>query len=98
MAPRAILTTGWKIYIFFAVFNVLTFVFVYFFCPETNQKSLEEINFIFEQDYDHAVDVLHSHGIEVLHSHATKSYSVSQDPNIQILNSNGEKPVLQAEV
>jgi hypothetical protein len=49
MAPRAIVTTGWKIYIFFAVFNVLAIVFVYFFCPETSQKSLEEIDFLYEK-------------------------------------------------
>jgi hypothetical protein len=60
MAPRAIVTTGWKIYIFFAVFNVLTFIFVYFFCPETNQKSLEEINFLFEKDYEQAIEALHA--------------------------------------
>lgn len=47
MAPSAIAATGWRIYIFFGVFNVLAFVFVFVFCPETARKTLEEIDFVY---------------------------------------------------
>jgi hypothetical protein len=47
MAPPAIANTGWKIYIFFVVFNFLQIPFVYFFCPETAGKSLEELDLLF---------------------------------------------------
>lgn len=50
MAPAAIASTGWKIYCFFMVFNIAAVVFVFFFCPETSQKSLEEIDYLFDKE------------------------------------------------
>ncbi|OTB09492.1 hypothetical protein M426DRAFT_50479 [Hypoxylon sp. CI-4A] len=43
MAPPAIASIGWKIYIFFVIFNFIQFPFVYFFCPETAGRTLEEL-------------------------------------------------------
>lgn len=48
MAPHAIAATGWKIYILFIIFNAIQFFFVFFFCPETSGKTLEEIDHIFD--------------------------------------------------
>jgi hypothetical protein len=50
MAPEAIASTGWKIYIFFIVFNVLQVPFVYFLCPETAGKALEEMDLMFSTE------------------------------------------------
>ncbi|KAI1439448.1 hypothetical protein F5Y02DRAFT_70277 [Annulohypoxylon stygium] len=44
MAPPAIASTGWKIYIFFVVFNFVQLPFVYLFCPETAGRTLEELD------------------------------------------------------
>ena len=43
--PVGIANLGWKIYIVWTVFNVVQFVFTWFFVPETQGKTLEEINY-----------------------------------------------------
>ncbi|KAJ5578463.1 MFS transporter [Penicillium hispanicum] len=48
MAPTAIQNTGWRIYIFFVIANFLQMPFVFFFCPETSGKKLEDIDAFFE--------------------------------------------------
>ncbi|KAL4876843.1 general substrate transporter [Aspergillus karnatakaensis] len=47
MTPTAIENTGWKIYLLFCIMLALSIPFVYFFMPETNGKTLEEIDYIF---------------------------------------------------
>ncbi|KAI9711907.1 MAG: hypothetical protein M1812_007061 [Candelaria pacifica] len=41
---------GWKIWIWFLVFNFLSIFYVWFCCPETRGKSLEEIDLLFISD------------------------------------------------
>ncbi|KAF2458811.1 sugar transporter-like protein [Lineolata rhizophorae] len=50
--PIAIADTnvGWKTWIWFLVFNVIAFPYVYFCCPETRGRTLEEIDLIFMSD------------------------------------------------
>ncbi|KAJ5365537.1 hypothetical protein N7517_008423 [Penicillium concentricum] len=43
-------TSGWKIWIWPLVFNVLGFVFVYFMCPDPTGRTLEEIDALFIKD------------------------------------------------
>ncbi|KAL1619754.1 hypothetical protein SLS56_009955 [Neofusicoccum ribis] len=47
MAPTAIANTGWRIYLLFCVMLFLSIPFTFFLLPETNGKTLEEIDFIF---------------------------------------------------
>ncbi|KAF2842057.1 sugar transporter-like protein [Patellaria atrata CBS 101060] len=47
---------GWKTWIWFLVFNVLAGPFVYFCCPETRGRSLEEIDLIFMSESMHNTD------------------------------------------
>ena len=58
MAPPAIASSGWKIYLFFMVFNILPVPFVYFFCPETQGKTLEEIDYLFTDKSMHETVML----------------------------------------
>jgi hypothetical protein len=41
-------TTGWKVYIVFGVFCTAMFIHVFFLFPETSQKPLEEVEYIFD--------------------------------------------------
>lgn len=40
--------TGYGAYVFFAVFCLLSFVWTFFFVPETNGKSLEAMDMVFK--------------------------------------------------
>lgn len=42
---------SWGTYLFFAVINALFVPVIYFFYPETKQRSLEEIDIIFAKGY-----------------------------------------------
>ncbi|KAH7371117.1 general substrate transporter [Pyrenochaeta sp. MPI-SDFR-AT-0127] len=46
----ALQNVGWKIWIWMALSCAVAVVFVYFMCPETSGKSLEEIDLIFAKD------------------------------------------------
>ncbi|KAH0833758.1 hypothetical protein AYO21_04499 [Fonsecaea monophora] len=46
--PRGLTNIGWKYYIVFCVLLVVLLVIEYFFFPETNKRTLEEIAEIFE--------------------------------------------------
>ncbi|KAJ5378274.1 uncharacterized protein N7496_005683 [Penicillium cataractarum] len=45
-------TVGWKMWIWCVLSCAVAVVFVYFMCPETTGKSLEEIDLIFKSDSD----------------------------------------------
>lgn len=41
---------GFGTYVFFAVFCVLAIIWVYFFIPETNGRTLEQMDFVFKDN------------------------------------------------
>ncbi|KAL1888585.1 hypothetical protein Sste5346_009454 [Sporothrix stenoceras] len=51
ITPVALANIGYKFYIVLAVFNVMGFVCVYFFLPETKGLTLEEMDYYFAQKY-----------------------------------------------
>ena len=51
ITPVLIDSIGWGTYLFFAVLNAIFFPFIYFFYPETSQRTLEEIDLIFAKGY-----------------------------------------------
>lgn len=55
MSPKGLGQLGWKYYFVFVAINVgITFPTVYFFFPETKQKTLEEIDNLFGGHIDTA--------------------------------------------
>ncbi|KAF2846212.1 general substrate transporter [Plenodomus tracheiphilus IPT5] len=51
ITPIMISNIGWGTYLFFAVVNACFLPFIYFFYPETKQRSLEEIDLIFAKGH-----------------------------------------------
>ncbi|KAI5371185.1 putative major facilitator, sugar transporter, major facilitator superfamily [Septoria linicola] len=51
ITPVLIDSIGWGTYLFFAVLNAIFFPIIYFFYPETSQRTLEEIDLIFAKGY-----------------------------------------------
>lgn len=51
ITPIMITNIGWGTYLFFAVVNACFLPIIYFFYPETKQRSLEEIDIIFAKGY-----------------------------------------------
>ena len=50
VTPVGFTNIGYKYYIIYAIFNiVLYFPFVYFFCPETKNRELEEMDEVFQE-------------------------------------------------
>lgn len=55
--PMGIQSAGWKFYLLFCVFNVLTIPFVYFCVKETKGLTLEEIDVLFaRKEYKHILE------------------------------------------
>lgn len=48
VTPPLVQNTGFGAYTFFAVFCVLSFVWTWFFVPETNGRSLEQMDHVFK--------------------------------------------------
>jgi hypothetical protein len=48
--PIGFENVGWKIWIWFAVFNVVGFPYVYFFLRESCGRSLERMNELYNED------------------------------------------------
>ncbi|KAF2170546.1 hypothetical protein M409DRAFT_64244 [Zasmidium cellare ATCC 36951] len=51
ITPVLIEKIGWGTYLFFAAMNAIFFPIIWFFYPETSQRSLEEIDLIFAKGY-----------------------------------------------
>ena len=51
ITPIMVDRIGWGTYLFFAVVNACFLPVIYFFYPETKQRSLEEIDIIFAKAY-----------------------------------------------
>jgi len=51
ITPVMLASIGWGTYLFFAAMNACFLPFIYFFYPETKQRSLEEIDIIFAKGY-----------------------------------------------
>ncbi|OBT74439.1 hypothetical protein VF21_06607 [Pseudogymnoascus sp. 05NY08] len=47
ITPTAIRNAGWKFYILFCIMNMLCIPFIWICLPETNGKTLEEIDYVF---------------------------------------------------
>lgn len=47
VAPLGIANVGWKFYMLFVTLNLVDFVVIALFFPETKGKSLEEMNQVF---------------------------------------------------
>jgi len=50
ITPPLVENTGFGAYVFFAVFCLLSLIWVYFFVPETAGKTLEEMDRVFDDD------------------------------------------------
>ncbi|KAL3465729.1 general substrate transporter [Aspergillus heterothallicus] len=50
ITPPLIQDTGYGAYVFFAVFCILAFVWAYFFVPETNGRTLEQMDAVFKDN------------------------------------------------
>jgi MFS family permease len=50
ITPPLIQNTGYGTYVFFCVFSLLSFVWAWFFVPETNGRTLEEMDQIFKDN------------------------------------------------
>ncbi|MCJ1248492.1 hypothetical protein MMC30_005710 [Trapelia coarctata] len=49
ITPPLVQNTGFGAYTFFAVFCLLSFVWTFFFVPETNGRSLEDMDYVFKE-------------------------------------------------
>ena len=50
ITPPMITGIGFGTYVFFAVFCLLALIWVYFFIPETNGRTLEQMDFVFKDN------------------------------------------------
>lgn len=53
VTPRMLERMGWGTYIFFAAFSLLSFLFTYFWVPETRGRSLEDMDVVFGDSAAH---------------------------------------------
>jgi hypothetical protein len=51
ITPIALTNIKYKFYVILAIFNICIAAIVFFFFPETNQMSLEEIDFYFAEKH-----------------------------------------------
>ena len=54
ITPPLVINTGFGAYVFFAVFCALSFVWTFFFVPETNGRSLEQMDQVFKDHTNEA--------------------------------------------
>ncbi|KAK9319781.1 general substrate transporter [Lipomyces orientalis] len=48
LMPLLLRTISWRVYIIFGSFNIAAFIYVFFWVPETKQRTLEEMDEVFE--------------------------------------------------
>ncbi|KAJ9255504.1 hypothetical protein DTO212C5_9134 [Paecilomyces variotii] len=63
ITPPLVQNTGYGAYVFFAVFCLLSFVWTYFFVPETTGRTLEQMDHVFKDSTNEA-DEARRHAIE----------------------------------
>ncbi|KAL9579810.1 MAG: hypothetical protein Q9212_004880 [Teloschistes hypoglaucus] len=63
ITPPLVQNTGFGAYTFFAVFCLLSFVWTYFFVPETRGRTLEQMDHVFK-DIDSQEEEARRHAIE----------------------------------
>ncbi|KAF9236182.1 hypothetical protein BU15DRAFT_77159 [Melanogaster broomeanus] len=59
------ITAGWKYYIFYCIWIAFEVAFVYFMFPETSNRTLEELTFLYEDD--HRREAVRQIGEEIQH-------------------------------
>jgi len=84
VVPLMITSIGWGTYLFFAATNACFVPIIYFFYPETKQRSLEEIDLIFAKGFTDNInyvklskemEYLDARGVEEM----TKKYNVTEE-------------------
>lgn len=90
VTPTMIASIGWATYLVFAMCNLMFIPIIFFFYPETKQRSLEEIDVIFAKAYvDQVSPVKAAHDMPPLTTAQIEEQALSLDT--QASSMDGEK-------
>lgn len=87
--PIGLENIGWRFWIFVLVADMLCALFVYFVCPETGGKTLEDIDYIFSKPgtfYHHnkrVEECKHNVGTEIQIGHEEKKIDSQQNETVR---------------
>lgn len=70
--PIALQKIAWRLYIIYAVWNVVQTLWIYFFFVETRGRTLEELDYIFESKHPVRESLKKARDVEVATSVTTK--------------------------